>query len=196
MIKKFRIYYFICTLAFVVFASTIGISQKNLRISIFNEATTLPSSNILHFPIHPGFSIGTDIWIKSGKHWHRSIGAEASFFHHRLSENALMIDATYAIGYKFKFGLQPKLLTSIGYKQSFAAGEIYEIANGDYISTNPAQKSQINVKVGYGVEYSLNERLSLVADYRIMVASPFSELLPFMLHNFFSLGVKVNFTKL
>ncbi len=168
-------------------------AQKNLRVSVLNEAVSMPTTGFLQTPIHPGLSIGTDFRVKSGEHWQKTLGADVSFFHHRLSENAVMLDVAYALGYKFGFGLQPKFLAAVGYKHSLAAGEVYELKNGSYEETTYLGKSQFNAKLGLGLEYALNERYSLMADYRTMVALPYSQKLPFSLHTLLSVGMKVNF---
>jgi hypothetical protein len=170
-------------------------SQNTLRLSFLNESTNVPSYKILTFPIHPGITIGTDFWIKEREHWQKTLGVDASFYHHRLSENAIMLDGSFSVGYRFRFGLQPKFLAAMGYKQSFAAGEIYELKDGAYESTNPLQRAQFNMKLGFGLDYKLNERLSLNVDYRSMLASPFSESLPFSLHNIFRVGLILSIKK-
>lgn len=169
-----------------------GSAQHNLKVSILKEAVSLPSGRLLENPIHPGITIGTDFRIKSNRHWQSTLGVDLSFFHHRLSENALMLDATYALGYKFGFGLQPKFLAALGYKHTLAAGEVYALENGVYEKTTYWGKSQCTAKVGFGLEYAFNEKYSLTTDYRTMVALPYSQKLPFALHTLLSVGMKVN----
>lgn len=171
---------------------SLGYGQKTLRVAFFNEATSIPSLRILETPIHPGLTIGADFIQRSRKHWHTAVGTDLSFFHHRLSENAVMLDATYALGYKFRFGLQPKFLAALGYKQTLAAGEVYELKNGEYEKANYLGKPQFNAKVGFGLEYALNEKYSLTTDYKTMLVLPYSQKIPFALHTLLSVGMKVN----
>ena len=180
-------------LLLLLLAPSLGYGQKTLRVAVLNEATTLPSLRILETPIHPGLTIGADFLVRRGKHWQTAIGTDLSFFHHRLSENALMLDATYALGYKFGFGLQPKFLAALGYKHTLAAGEVYELKNGSYEESNYLGKSQFNAKVGFGLEYALSEKYSLTTDYKTMLVQPYSQKIPFSLHTLLSVGMKVNF---
>jgi hypothetical protein len=169
-----------------------GYGQKSLRVSALNEATSLPSLRVLETPIHPGLTIGADFLVRRGRHWQKALGTEITFFHHRLSENALMLDATYALGYRFGFGLQPKFLAALGYKQTLAAGEVYELKNGAYEKAGYLGKAQFSAKVGFGLEYALNEKYSLTTDYRTMLVLPYSKIIPFALHTLLSVGMKVD----
>jgi hypothetical protein len=179
-------------LLLLLLAPSLGYGQRTLRVAVLNEATSLPSLRMLETPIHPGLTIGADFLLRRGKHWQTAIGTDLSFFHHRLSENAVMLDATYALGYKFGFGLQPKFLAALGYKQTLAAGEVYELKNGSYEKTNYLGKPQFNAKVGFGLEYALNEKYSLTTDYKTMLVLPYSQKIPFALHTLLSVGLKVN----
>jgi hypothetical protein len=177
---------------FLILSPLIGKAQKNLKVSLINEAVSLPMLRVLQTPIHPGVSIGTDFLVKSRNHWQSTLGADFAFFHHRLSENAVMLDATYALGYRFGFGLQPKLMAALGYKHTLAAGEVYALENGVYEKVTYWGKAQFNAKVGFGLEYALNKKYSLTTDYKTMLVLPYSQKLPFSLHTLLSAGIKVN----
>jgi hypothetical protein len=164
---------------------------KAYRFSVAKEAIALPTNNPFKGPFHPSASIGFDYNVKSKNRWQRSLGFDLSFFHHRLSENALMLDATYTKGLRIG-PLQPKFMAAIGYKHSFPANEVYKLENGEYKKASTLGKSQFNTKLGMGLEYAVNQQYSLITDYRFMVALPYSELLPFSLHSFCSLGIKIN----
>lgn len=179
-------------LPLLVLLPLLGQAQKNLKVSVLNEAVSLPTFGLRQTPLHPGLTVGSDFWVKSHRHWQSALGADLSFFHHRLSENALMLDATYALGYRFAFGLQPRFLAALGYKHTLAAGEVYELSEGTYEKATYWGKSQANGKVGFGLEYAFNEKYSLTTDYQMMVALPYSQKLPFALHTLLRVGIKVN----
>lgn len=164
---------------------------QTLRVSMANEATALPSFRLTQAPLHPAFLIGTEFWVKSRKQWQQSLGADFTFYYHRLSEKALMLDAVYALGYQFKFGLQTKLLTGIGYKHSVLSGDVYRFDNGQYAKAMHWGKSQMNIKLGLGLEYPLNPKFSLTSEYKIMAVVPYSNFIPFSAHTFFGIGLKV-----
>ena len=172
-----------------------GISQirpKSIRVSLYNEATTLPDGGIFHTPLHPGITVGADLLTGSGKHWQKSLGADLTFYYHELSENALILDAVYTLGYRFGFGLQLKLITAAGYKHSFLPGDVYRFEDGQYRKVKDWGMSHFNLKLGLGLEFPINEKISLTADQKLMVALPYSESLPFSLHSFRGIGVKIN----
>ena len=165
---------------------------KSIRVSLYNEATTLPDAGIFHTPLHPGITVGADLFTRSGKHWQRSFGADLTFYHHEMSENAIMLDAVYSLGYRFGFGLQLKIITGAGYKHSFLPGDVYRFENGEYHKVTDWGTSHVNMKLGLGLEFPINEKISLTADQKLMVALPYSESLPFSLHSFRGVGVKIN----
>ena len=168
------------------------IGPKSIRVSLYNEATTLPDGGIFHTPLHPGITVGTDLLTRSRKHWQKSLEADLTFYHHEMIENALMLDVMYSIGYKFGFGLQLKFITGAGYKHSFLPGDVYRFENGEYKKVADWGMSHVNMKLGLGLEFPINEKISLTADQKLMVALPYSKSLPFSLHSFRGIGVKIN----
>ena len=168
------------------------LKPKSIRVSLYNEATSLPSGWLFSYPIHPGIAVGTDLMSKSGKHWQKSFGVDLTFYHHKISENAIMLDATYSIGYKLGFGLQIKWITAAGYKRSFLPGDVYKFEDGEYRRITDWGMSHFNFKLGFGLEFPLNGRFSLTTDRKMMIAFPYSKSLPFSAHAFTGFGVKVN----
>lgn len=180
-----------------LFIPTPGYAQikpQNLRISVFTEATTMPTLKPIQLPLHPGVLVGTDFWNKSGKHWQKALGAELSYYHHRLYEHALMLDASYRLGYQFNFGLGINLRTNIGYKHSIQEGPVYKFKNGSYERALHGGKAQFNAKLGLGLSYALNKRYSITTDYKMMVATPYApkKEMPFALHSLFGIGLHIN----
>jgi Outer membrane protein beta-barrel domain len=164
------------------------VGLQTVRLSVANEATGLPSFKV----IHPTVNVGADFWVKSGKHWQKSLGLDLTYFYHRQSENALMVDVSYALGYRFGFGLQPKFTAAMGYKRSLPSGAAFDYQEGEYRKVTYTGASQFNTKLGLGLEYDLNPTYSLMADYKAMVALPYSRAIPFSLHTFVGLGVKMH----
>lgn len=164
---------------------------KAYRFSIAKEAVALPTNNPFDGQIHPSATIGVDYRVKNKNRWQSTLGLDLGFFHQRLSENAVMLDATYTKGIRFG-KLQPKFLAAIGYKHSLPAGELYKLVDGEYKKTTFLGKPQFNTKLGFGLEYAVNERYSLISEYKFMVALPYSDQLPFSLHSFLGIGLKVN----
>lgn len=169
---------------------------KTIRVAFLNEATALPSTRLLKFPIHPTLNIGTDFRVRSGKHWQRALGVDAYYYYQRLDQHTIMLDASYRIGYKFNFGLQVNLLTALGYKHAILSGEKYELKDGTYQKTSHWGKPQINTKLGFGLEYPISEKYSIMTNYKVMVAAPSGGLyIPFSINTFLGAGLKINLKK-
>ena len=184
-------------IAIILLCRTSGWAQFKLnafRVVALSEAVSLPTYKVVQLPIHPGVLIGVNFWQKAGKHWVNTLGTDLSYYYHDLYEHAFMIDAAYTLGYKFNFGLQTKMLTNIGYKQSILTGDVFKFKNGEYERVYLAGKAQLNVKLGFGLEYPITEKWSIITDYKFMLAIPYSPKRgqPFATHSFFGLGIKIN----
>lgn len=169
---------------------------KTLRLAFLNEATALPSIRLLELPIHPTFNVGTDLRVRKSKHWHRVFGADAYYYYQRMAEHTIMLDASYRIGYKFNFGLQLNLLTALGYKHAILSGEKYALKDGSYQKTSHLGKAQINTKLGFGLEYPISDKYSIITDYKVMLSAPSGGLyIPFNINTFLGAGLKINLKK-
>lgn len=165
---------------------------KTLRLSFANEMASLPSFRLLKFPVHPAFNAGTDFRVKSGKHWQKAVGVDAYYYHHRLAEHAIMLDASYRLGYRFNFGLQVNLLTALGYKHTILPGDKYGLKEGEYKKARHFGKPMANAKVGLGLEYPLSEKYSVTTDYKVMLAGPSGNIyIPFAINTFLGAGLKI-----
>ncbi len=192
MIKKTIKIGFLATLLFLGNKEAYSqIGKKAIRISLANEAIALPNANPFSGPIHPALFLGYDAIVKSKNHWQTAFGFDLGFFHQRLSENALMLDATYSKGYRIG-PITPKFLFGLGYKHSMPTSEVYKFEDGEYKKATFLGKPQFNTKLGFGLEYAINQQYSLMADCRMMVALPYSDLLPFSPHTFTGFGLKIN----
>ncbi len=179
--------------AFLSLNMSKSFSQKAIRVAVMNESMALPTGSIFKLPIHPTLNIGADFREKGGKHWKRTLGADAYFYHHRLIENAIMLDASYRIGYQFNFGLKPYFSTALGYKQGIVSGEKYELIDGQYQKANHFGKAQFNLKLGFGFEFAISDKYSLMTDYKTMAAYPSGGIfLPVSVQTFLGLGLKMN----
>ncbi len=168
------------------------VKNVHLAFSANNLGFQLPSFN------HMGFVGGVDFWEKSHKQIKQSFGANVSYYYFEGFEHSLMLDATYSLGYQFKFGLQPKLIVDLGYKASILEGNQYVLDNGKYTkSTTLNTQSQINLKLGLGLEYAFNETISIYLEAKIMAYYPYipKAYIPFNLNEIASLGLKYNFNK-
>ncbi len=168
-------------------------SPKTVRVSFFNETLGLPSWKLTKLPINPAFSVGTDLRVRSGKHWQKAWGVDFYYYYQQSLEHALMLDASYRLGYRLPFSLQANLHTALGYKHAILAGQKYELKNGEYQRVTHFGKAQANIKLGLGLEYPLSKRYAITADYKTMVVAPFGDrIIPFSIHTFLGVGLKIN----
>jgi hypothetical protein len=189
----------VCIVLFLLIpvAGMAEFKPKSLQISLVNEAISMPFRNPIILPLHPGISVGSDLWSTSRGNWKQSSGAELLWYYHRLFENAFILDGYYSIGYRLRFGLHVKAITEMGYKHSVLSGMIYRLDDGVYKKTVFPGKAQFNAKIGLGLEYSLNPRYSLTTEYLSMIVLPYApeRYMPFALHSLFTLGLKINFSE-
>lgn len=179
------------------FSNSFGqLRPKTIRLGFLNQSMGLPSWKLTKLPIHPTFNIGTDFRVKSGKHWQRALGADLYYYYQQSSEHAIMLDATYRIGYRFNFGLQVNLSTAVGYKHAILTGDKFELKDGKYQPATHWGKSQGNFKIGAGFEYPLSAKYALTADYKTMVVAPFGDrIFPFSINTFLGAGLKISLQK-
>ena len=196
-IKKTRIFKLLfVVIMLLVLVQTNAYSQikfQNIKVALISESVSIPFGQIPINPIHPGISIGSDLVVKDQTSWYKSLGVEAGYYYHEHYEHAIMLDATGQFGYTFGIGLQLHLNGALGYKHSILTGETYKFEGGEYKAKGYAAQSQFNIKLGYGLEFPISERISLGADYMGMIALPYApdKGKPFSTHGILKLGTKI-----
>lgn len=182
--------------AFLVLSVSDSFSQKNIRVGVMNETISLPSIKLTKPPFHPTLNVGIDLREKGGMHWKRTFGADVYYFYHRQIEHAIMLDASYRIGYQFNFGLKPYFSTALGYKHAILSGETYKIIDEEYQRKSHLGKPQANLKLGFGLEYTISPKYTAMADYKIMASYPSGGIfVPINLNTFLGVGLKINLEK-
>lgn len=174
---------------------TYGQKVKNIHLawSANNFGYKVPVYN------HFGFVGGLDFWEKSGKHVKQSLGANLGYYYFKGFEHSLMLDASYSLGYEFKFGLQPKVLVDLGYKASILEGDKYELDNGEYKKSSKIYgQSQVNLKLGVGLEYSFNDAIAIYLEAKLMAYYPYTPkaYIPFNINQIANFGIKYSFNKI
>ena len=168
------------------------ISPKSFRIAITgNNLDYLPKYD------HLGFAVGVDFIDKYGKHFRKTLGTELSFYRIKEIEQSVMLDATYSLGYVFRLGFEIKFLADLGYKFSAFTGDVYKFSNGQYEKTDKiVGQSQVNLKLGFGIEYPLSNKFSILANAKMNHYFPplVNELFLFR-NQEINLGIKYNFNK-
>jgi len=177
----------------------LGISNISYGQKIKNVHLAWSANNFgYQVPIynHFGFVGGVDFWEKSNKHIKQNFGTNLSYYYFEGFEHSLMLDATYSIGYKFNFGLETKIITDLGYKASILEGDKYELIDGQYEKSNKTYgQSQVNLKLGIGLEYTFNDLIAVYLEAKLMGYLPYTPkaYIPFNLNQIANFGIKYNF---
>jgi hypothetical protein len=168
------------------------VSVKSLRFSITgNNLAYIPKYN------HPGFAFGVNFMEKQPKHFKKTFGMEFSYYRIVPMEQSMMLDITYSLGYVFNFGLEFKLLADLGYKFSAFTGDVYKFSDNHYVKTNILKgKSQVNLKLGFGLEYPLNQKIAIFLHAKVNgYFPPLINSTSLIMNQELGLGVKFNFNK-
>ena len=168
---------------------------QTLNVAFISESVSVPFGQVVTNPVHPGISIGTDLWVKDQTSWYRSFGVEAGYYYHELYEHALMVDAVYKFGYTFNFKLRANLTGALGYKHSILSGDTYVLKSGEYVEKQHPGQPQVNTKIGFGMAYPVTNKLSVTADYQGMFAIPYApeKEMPFSTHALIKIGTIIKF---
>ena len=166
---------------------------RTLNIAFVSESISVPFSQVIISPLHPGISIGTDLMIKDQTSWYRSFGVEASYYYHRTFEHAVMLDAVYNFGYTFSFGLRSTIIGAAGYKHSILTGSTFVLEDGEYVKKTHFGTPQANFRIGLGLEYPLSEKISVTTNYNGIMPVPGILGNPFSMHTLIKVGTKINF---
>lgn len=83
-----------------------------LRVSVFNESTSIPFSKGITAPIHPGVEMGTEFNLKESAHFILYPCVIVGYLYHRYLYQAFFIKGALGFDFKFDFGLNIK--TSLG----------------------------------------------------------------------------------
>jgi hypothetical protein len=168
---------------------------KTLKVAFVSESVSIPFGQVVIDPVHPGLTVGTDLMVKDQTAWYRSFGVEAGYYYHRLYEHAIMLDAAYRFGYTFGFKLRVSVIGMAGYKHSILTGETYVLENGEYKAKKHPGHPQVSPKIGFGLAYPVNSKISITGEYFGMFAIPYSpdQGMPFSTHALLRIGTTIKF---
>lgn len=167
-----------------------------LRISVFNESTSIPFTTIIPKPIHPGIQMGVSRqWNTSQSHYFYQTANLSYFFHNHLYQ-AVTVSSELGYDYRFKFGLNLKTLFGIGYMMAMNTQQAYEFVNGDYRKTNNTFMSKAQATLSLGLGYRINPKDNgspeIFALYQAGAIYPFSsDFIPAMTQTNFHIGISI-----
>ncbi len=166
-----------------------------LRISVFNESTSIPFTKFFSTPIHPGIQAGTeyDYQVRGNSRMFQTISL--SYFYHKYLAQGVGLNTAFGYEYRFKKGLAFAVLPGIGYMHTFATTKEYVFKDGQYhIKTdkgNPRLYPSLSIDSGYYLNKNNTLSPQLFIRYEIWAEYPYSPgFIPIMTHLNLHLGLK------
>lgn len=167
-----------------------------ITVSAFNQATSMPFSELLTSPIHPGIAISTEFnYNKQPKSSRLFQTIGASYYYHRYLNQAVTIFSELGYEYRSRPGIEISALLGVGYMRSFRTAMEYTFKDGSYSTTKNLGVGRItpsfSLETGYYLFPKSTTSPKIFARYQVWVEYPFSpgfiDLIP---HSNLHLGVK------
>jgi hypothetical protein len=169
---------------FIVLLLAIGIAQcyaqekRIYGLSLFSQATALPSFNLVKNPIHPGIQ-ATVNW-SSGRasgmenYGFRELAVGA--FHHNHIQTAMYASYSWGYHYDVTGGLYAEGLAGLGYLHSFTDKAIYRpLEEGGFEQKTDFGRPQALVSFQLGLGYRFpNSSISPFIRYGFHLQGPFA----------------------
>lgn len=179
---------------------TLGVSahaQTSLpvRLSIFNENTSMPFSKGLTTPIHPGIEVGTEFQWKETQRFRLYPTATIGYLFHKHLYQAIFINGALGLDVKFGFGLNIKALLGVGYMHTFTTQQEYHFDNGSYKRKSDRGNARVTPSLSLGLGYRLKpsevQSPEVFALYQTWIEYPYSPgFISLMAHTNVHLGYK------
>jgi len=170
-------------------------AQLPVRISIFNESTSMPFSRAFSTPVHPGFDIGTEFQWRNTRHFRLYPTINVGYIFHKHLYQAVFINGGLGVDYKMNFGLNIKTALGVGYMHSFRTQQEYQFRHGQYEKSPDQGNARVTPSFSCGLGYVLhveNQRSpEIFALYQTWIEYPYSPgFIPVMPHTNIHLGYK------
>lgn len=167
-----------------------------VTISVFNEATTIPFTEFLSIPIHPGFQMGTEFAGKTKNHWRLYPSISIGYMFHKKLFQGIYINADVGVDYQTKAGINIKSKLGFGYLHTFATQQEFQFNGNHYESKADRGNVRIMPSLTFGLGYKLDrsnpQSTELYLLYQSWVEYPYSPgFIPLMTHTNLHLGTKL-----
>jgi hypothetical protein len=189
----------IVSLIFLFFNANAQDSIKycKLSFSLFDNATVLPQHGLhsmFKSPLHPGFTIGTEIsWRKRSKtEIYQTI--KAGYFYQRFVQHAIQLYTETGYRYTHKTGFGAFAQLGAGYLHSFVDQQQFVFKNGEYKKKFPFGRAQAMLSLTPGIFFDfskkLNKPVSVFIAYQAWFQFPYvRQYVPLFPNAAFHLGV-------
>lgn len=167
-----------------------------MSISLFNESTAIPFTELITTPIHPGIQLGSELDYKTGMHSRLFQTINASCFYHNYL--ALGVGLATELGYELRTGsgLAFTSLLGVGYMHTFSVAEEFTFSNDRYEKKsdrgNPRFIPSIAIELGYYIQPENLSSPKIFIRYHSWVEYPYSPgFIPIMTHINLHVGLKL-----
>jgi hypothetical protein len=171
-------------------------SKRPLVVSVFNVGTQLPGK-VFTWPVHPGFSAGTEFRYNSSpvNQWFQT--ARLGLFYHQFTQTALQLYSEAGYRRVIWKGIGAELRMGGGYLHSFPDLEVFEMKKGAYEKKRQLGRPQAMAGAALGISYTLpSENARLFVDYQFFMQMPFvKSYVPLLPNTALHLGAAVPFFK-
>ena len=130
-----------------------------VKFSIFSESTSIPFTDFLNTPIHPGFQIGTEFAWKESKLFRLYPAVNLGYMFHRKLFQGIFLNVELGVDLKLGPALTLKGNLGAGYLHTFATRQEYQLKDGQYISEADRGNARFIPSIAVGMGYKLNPRI-------------------------------------
>lgn len=170
--------------------------QFPITVSVFNEATAMPFSEVFTKPVHPGLAVSTEFnYSRSPARSRLFQTLGVNYYYHQYLNQAATIFSELGYEYRSKPGIEISALLGVGYMRSFRTATEYTFKDGSYSSTKNLGVGRFtpsfSLETGYYLFPKSTTSPKIFARYQVWIEYAFSpgfiELMP---HSNLHLGVK------
>lgn len=186
---------FAALIIFLVTACTAKGQQKPwpLKISLFNESTSMPFTRLFPTPVHPGVEVGTERTWKESSRFRFNPSVSLGYLFHGHLYQAIYLSGALGIDYKLKFGLNLKTGLGVGYMHTFTVQQEYQFDKGSYKKGRDHGNARVIPSLSLGIGYRLKPKVSPSPEffvlYQTWVEYPYSPgFIPLMAHTNMMIG--------
>lgn len=182
----------------LVLCSGVLYAQKGampINVSIFNESTSIPFTQFLTSPIHPGIQIGTAFEGKIKNHWRFYPSISIGYMFHRKLFQGIYVNADIGIDYQTNFGINIKSKLGLGYLHTFATQQEFQFNGVTYESKadrgNARIMPSLTLGLGYNIKKDNPRSTEIYLLYQSWIEYPYSPgFIPLMTHTNLHVGTK------
>ena len=182
-------------LIIVLPGSVYGQNGRPLTITLGNEATALPFTQVISTPVHPTIQFGTEFDWRESDHFRLYPAVNIGYMFHKKLFQGIYINGEVGLDFKTSFGLNLKSALGLGYLRTYTTQQEFQFENGRYKSGRDTGNSRImpSLSLGLGYRFKPSDYRSteLFVMYQNWLEFPYSPgFIPLMSHTTLQVGSK------